>query len=73
MFGRERLKLNIKMSNRLQIRTSVHHRIVLRRVLLMTSTTVLLLFIGLFICINSANTNTAIAKTSGSKNRLVNH
>ena len=59
--------------NRIRIHTIQHQKPVLRRVLFLTSSVVVLLFLGLFLCINFAENNSATAASASSKSRLVNH
>lgn len=59
--------------NRINIKPSQEQRIILKRVLFLTSSAVLLLFLGLFLCINFTDTNSATASTASKQNRLVSH
>ena len=57
----------------MRIKPSQAQRVVLKRVLFLTSSAVVLLFLGLFLSINFADTNTATASAVSSQNVLVSH
>jgi hypothetical protein len=57
----------------LKIKPVQEQRIILRRVLFLTSSVVLLLFLGLFICINLADPGSATATSASSQTWLVSH
>jgi len=57
----------------LKLRVVQEQRVILRRVLFMTSSAVILLFLGLYISINLAEPGTVTASTASSQNRLVSH
>lgn len=59
--------------NKMRIKPSQAQRVVLKRVLFLTSSAVVLLFLGLFLSINFSDSNSVTASTVSSQNKLVNH